>query len=103
MKTNEDKALKRSTAGWMLALGLLAIGASSAGVRHWTAISAAARFYYGTALALGVTAAASGIWALFGPRAGRRIAFLGAAALAVLAVNQATGMIVNSIACYTPG
>ena len=52
MKTNEDKALKRSTAGWMLALGLLAIGASSVGVRHWNAISVAARFYYGTARAL---------------------------------------------------
>lgn len=98
---NED--MKRSTAGWMLTLGLLAMGASLAGVRHWTAISTAARIYYGTALALGATATASGIWTLFGPTAGRRLALLGAAALAVLALNQAAGMIVNSIACYSPG
>lgn len=95
--------MKRSTAGWMLGLGLLAIGASSVGVSHWTAISAAAQIYYGTALALGATAAASGLWVLFRSTAGRRVALLGASALGVLAVNQATGMIVNSIACYTPG
>jgi hypothetical protein len=95
--------MKRSTAGWMLALGLLAIAASSVGVRHWTAISAAAQIYYGIALVLGVTAGASGVWGLFGPTAGRRMALLGAASLVVLAVNQATGMIVNSIACYSPG
>lgn len=87
----------------MLALGLLAIAANSVGVRHWTAISAAARIYYGTALVLGVTAAASGISGLFASTAGQRIALLGAAALVVLAVNQAAGMIVNSIACYSPG
>ena len=52
--------MKRWTAGWMVALGLLAMLAGWAGIGRWTAISTAARIYYSVALAVGAAAVICG-------------------------------------------
>ncbi|HEX7183662.1 MAG TPA: hypothetical protein VF756_17655 [Thermoanaerobaculia bacterium] len=93
----------RWTAGWMLAVGLLATATGVQGAWAWGHIENALRAYIAVSLVAGLALLASGASNL-AARSRKRAAFVaGVVAALALGVNQALGVWLQIIPCYTPG
>ncbi|MFZ5926854.1 MAG: hypothetical protein ACOYX1_05345 [Acidobacteriota bacterium] len=92
-----------SIAAWILALGAYAAVNGGLALWNWDSYAGGTRLYYGISLAAGAVAAAVGGLLLLGRVVSARAAWAAPAAVAVLAVNQIAGLLLNTIMCFTPG
>lgn len=92
-----------SIAWWTLALGAYSAVNGAAALGNWAAYAVGTRLYYAISLAAGVFAAGAGAWMLRRRSIRGPAAWAAPAALGLLAANQVTGLLLNTIPCFTPG
>ena len=92
-----------SLAVWVVVLGLYSAISGAVAAKNWGAYTAGTQTYYGVSLVAGAVAAGFGAWLLMRRALGARVKWGVPLVLAVLTVNQAAGLIGNTILCFTPG
>lgn len=92
-----------SIAVWILVLGAYFALNGLMALVNWDSYAGGTRLYYGISLAAGSFAAAAGGLLLLGEFTSGRAAWFAPAVIGVLAVNQITGLLLNTLLCFTPG
>ncbi len=93
-----------TTVFWMIVLALASLlWAAPVGVESFRAVAPATQFYYGALLAGGIALLACAALLLYRRKLDRRVMVAGFVAALGLGINQATGLALNSILCFSPG
>lgn len=94
----------RRMALWMIVLALIAlVWAAPAGVGKFPFTPWPTRIYYGVLSLGGIALLVCGGWLLYLRKLDHRVVLAGCLAALALGVNQTTGLVFNTILCFSAG
>jgi hypothetical protein len=87
---------------WMLAVAVIALMSAPAGLTEFAQTALPTRIFYVVLTLAGAALVGTGVWLWFAKQPKPAVLWAGFGAAAVLAVNQAAGLALDSILCFTP-